>query len=117
MDNEDFLFPPYKFVGGFHWGHRVEGKKVIRRGKKVDDKDEYYHLSVQRLDQILQRLDPTMSSCMFRYGHSEQLFYSGYSEYDLKDIGDWESTRMPEIYAKRRGITPPSDRFAKDLSA
>lgn len=108
LHKEDFLFPPYKRWLGFRWGHSEEGRKK---------EDEAYHLSVQRLDQILQVLDSTLTSSMFRYGHTEQLFYQGYTPSDLKDIGDWESTRMPEIYAKRKGITPATEKFAQDIKA
>jgi len=104
VDKQDFLFPPYKRWLGFRFDH-----------SEVETEDKMFHLSVQRLDQILQSLDPTLTSSMFRYGHTEQLFYQGYTPSDLKDIGDWESTRMPEIYAKRKGITPATEKFAQDV--
>lgn len=104
LHKDDFLFPPYKRWMGFRFGHSDEANE-----------NKLYHISIQRLDQILQRLDPTLTSSMFRYGHTEQLFYQGYTPSDLKDIGDWESTRMPEIYAKRKGITPATEKFAYDV--
>ena len=103
---QDFLFPPYKRWLGWRFGHGND---------KVEDR--LYHLSVQRFDQILQRLDPTLTSAMFRYGHTEQLLYQGYTPSDLKDIGDWESTRMPEIYARRKGITPATEKYASELES
>lgn len=72
-------------------------------------------LSVQRFDQILWRLDPTLSSHMFRYGHAEKLLRSGYTTYELKVIGDWASTKMPEEYAERKGVTPEQKKFSDDI--
>jgi integrase len=89
-----YLFPPYKTVAGFIWKS---------------------HLTVQRLDQILQRLDPTLTSHMFRYGHSEKLLQLGYTPYEVKEIGDWASTRMPEVYAERKGLTKSQKQYAEDV--
>jgi len=72
------------------------------------------HLTVQRVNQILQRLDPTLTSHMFRYGASEKLLSLGYTPSELKDIGDWSTTRMPELYAERKGLTIPQRKFATD---
>lgn len=72
------------------------------------------HLTVQRLDQILQKLDYTLTSHMFRYGHSEKLFRLGYTPFEVKEVGDWQSSRMPEIYAKRKGFTISQRKFAED---
>lgn len=35
-----------------------------------------------------QKLDPTLTSHMFRYGHSEKLFRLGYTPYEVKEIGE-----------------------------
>ena len=68
VDKENFLFPPYKRWLGFRFGHGEEKSE-----------NSLYHITVQRLNQILQRLDPTLTSSMFRYGHTTTLlswFYS-----------------------------------------
>jgi len=91
---DGFLFAPYNhFTNNFIWSRK---------------------LTVQRFDQILQRLDPTLTSHMFRYGATEKYLRMGYSPYDLKEIGDWSSIQMPETYAKRKGLTKSQERFAKD---
>lgn len=93
---ESWVFPGYNyFAGRFLFGSRKP-------------------LSVQRFDQILQRLDATLTSHMFRYGQSEKLLRLGYTPTDLKEIGDWSSSHMPEVYAKRTGWTPAQAKFAKD---
>jgi integrase len=71
-------------------------------------------MTVQNLNHILQRLDPTITSSFFRYFRTEQLLTLGYTERELKQIGDWSSSRMPEIYAERKGLTPAQRRFAED---
>lgn len=71
-------------------------------------------MSVQNLNHILQRLDQTVTSSFFRYFRTEQLLTLGYTERELKQIGDWSSSRMPEIYAERKGLTPAQRRFAED---
>lgn len=92
--SDDYLFPQYSiFTRDF-----------------VFDKQ----ITVTRFNQILQRLDVTLTSCMFRYGHSEKLFVQGYTPYEVKEIGDWASDHMPEVYAKRKGFTKSQKRFAKD---
>jgi len=74
------------------------------------------NITVQRLDQILQRLDITMFSHSFRYGASEKLMSReyGYTPHELAEIGDWETSFMPELYAKRKGLTPTLKRFEED---
>jgi len=92
---EYYVFPPFHYASrSFLWNK---------------------HLTVQRFDQILQRLDSTLSSHMFRYGHTEKLLRSGYTPFDLKEIGDWSSPIMPTIYAERKGLTPSQTRFMKDI--
>ena len=71
-------------------------------------------MTVQNLNHILQRLDPTITSSFFRYFSTEQLLTLGYTERELKQIGDWSSSRMLEIYAERKGLTPAQRRFAED---
>ena len=72
-------------------------------------------MSVQNLNHILQRLDPTVTSSFFRYFATEKYLTLGYSERELRQIGDWSSSRMPEIYAERKGLTPAQRRFAEDV--
>jgi len=72
-------------------------------------------LTVQRLDQILQKLDFTMTSSMFRYGGAEKYLRLGYTPFELKEIGDWSSSKMPEIYADRKGLTPSQKKFTDDI--
>jgi ribosomal protein L37AE/L43A len=71
-------------------------------------------IGVARYDQILQRLDPTMSSCMFRYGGTEKHYRLGYTSHEIADIGDWSSDAQPERYAKRLGLTPSQQKFSRD---
>jgi len=71
-------------------------------------------LSVKRFNQILQRLDPTLTSHMFRYGAAEKLLRLGYTPFELAEIGDWSSSMMPETYARRKGLTPTLQRFGED---
>lgn len=72
-------------------------------------------MTIQNFDRILQRLDPTMTSCLFRYGGSEKYLKLGYTPYELKEIGGWESSRMPEVYAERKGFTPAQRRWSEDI--
>lgn len=72
-------------------------------------------MTVQNLDRILQRLDPTITSSFFRYFATEKYLTRGYSERELAQVGDWSSSRMVEVYAKRLGITPAQRRFAEDV--
>ena len=92
---EHYVFPPFIYL-----------KKTFEFSK---------HLTVQRFDQILQRLDNTLTSHMFRYGHSEKLFRLGYTPFEVKEVGDWQSSRMPEIYAKRKVFTFSQRKFAEDV--
>jgi len=93
-NSDDFLFPRYHYFSkNFLW---------------------HKHLTIQRFDQILQRLDPTMTSHMFRYGATEKFLRIGYSPFDLKEMGDWSTTTMPELYARRKGLTPSQKKFAQD---
>ena len=93
-DGEHYIFPPFIYL-----------KRAFRFSR---------HITVQRFDQILQKLDHTLTSHMFRYGHSEKLFRLGYTPFEVKEVGDWQSSRMPEIYAKRKGFTVSQRKFAED---
>jgi integrase len=73
------------------------------------------HLTVQRFDQILQRIDPTLTSSMFRYAGAEKYLRAGYTPFEVKEIGDWSTSQMPEIYAKRKSLTPSQNKFANDI--
>ena len=72
-------------------------------------------MTVQNFDHILQKLDPTITSSFFRYFRTEQLQVRGYTNEELTQIGDWSSSHMPEIYAKRKGLTPALRRFGDNL--
>ena len=72
-------------------------------------------MTVQNLDHILQRLDHTITSSFFRYFATEKYLTLGYTERELKEIGDWSSSRMPEIYATRKGITVAQRRWSEDV--
>lgn len=108
-DREAWLFPPLQciFDYAFFDFHRIRTNK--RTGEPYNTS-----MSVQNYDKILQRLDPTMTSSMFRYGHTERLLVLGYTPSELKSIGDWDSSRMPEIYAERKDLSPAQRRFAED---
>ena len=72
-------------------------------------------MTVQNFDRILKRLDPNMTSCLFRYGGAEKYLALGYTPYELKGIGDWSSSKMPEVYAERKGMTPAQRRWSEDV--
>jgi hypothetical protein len=91
---EGYVFPPFNYI--------ADTFLFVR------------HLTVQRFNQILQRLDSTLTSHMFRYGVAEKFLRLDYTPYDLKEIGDWSSTHMPETYAKRMGLTRSQTKFMKD---
>lgn len=71
-------------------------------------------MTTQNFDRILQKLDPTITSSFFRYFRTEQLQVRGYTNEELRQIGDWSSSHMPEVYAKRKGLTPALKRFSED---
>lgn len=102
-DRDAWLFPSFKFFGReFLW--------------KADNP-----MTIQNFDHLLQRLDPSLSSCMFRYGRTEVLADARdkkgrhiYSMRDLQQIGNWESEAMPSRYAERKGLTESQIRFEED---
>lgn len=118
VNGESWLFPTYQYIGDT-WG--VESKYVSvkrhRDNQKNDKvKQRWNHLTVQRLDQILQAIDPSLTSHMFRYGHTEVLLRNGYTPYECSLVGDWSSDKLPQLYAKKKGITLEEQRFSEDLS-
>jgi hypothetical protein len=72
-------------------------------------------MTVQNLDAILQRLDPTITSSFFRYFATEKYLSLGYLPHELKEVGDWSSSRMPELYAERMGLTPALRKWSEDV--
>ncbi|MBU1028555.1 MAG: tyrosine-type recombinase/integrase [Nanoarchaeota archaeon] len=94
---EGWIFPRYAF---FSRGFQFYAEKP---------------LTYNRLDQILQKLDLSLTSHMFRYGATERLYQKGYDTKTIMDIGDWDSPAMPLLYAKRKGITPGQIKFSKDI--
>lgn len=72
-------------------------------------------MTVQNFDRILQKLDPNMTSCLFRYGGAEKYLRLGYLPHELKEIGDWATSRMPELYSSRKGLTPTMRRWSEDV--
>ena len=98
-DGEAWLFPALRVV----FSHAFFDFKSER------------HMTVQNFDRILKRLDPNMTSCMFRYGGAEKYLVLGYTPSELKEIGDWSSSKMPEIYAERKGITAAQKRWSEDV--
>lgn len=89
-DDEAWLFPPLRVVFSHAYFDFLAKKPM----------------TIENFDRILKRLDVTITSCLFRYGGAEKYLMLGYLPHQLKEIGDWSSSRMPEIYAERRGITP-----------
>jgi len=71
-------------------------------------------MTIQNFNRILKRLDPTMTSSLFRYGGAEKYLLLGYSPRELKEIGDWSTSYMPEVYAERKGLTPTQQRWSED---
>jgi len=45
---------------------------------------------------------------------TENLLRRGYLPSEVREIGDWSSSYMPELYAKRKGLTPVLRRFETD---
>jgi integrase len=93
---DSYLFPPLKCLPSVHF---------------LFDKK----LTTQRFEQILHKLDNSLSTHMFRYGKTELLISRGYTSFELTEIGDWESSTMPELYAKRKGLTPALKKFEQDI--
>jgi integrase len=91
-----YLFPPLKCLP---FPHFLFDKK----------------LTTQRFDQILHKLDNSLSTNMFRYGKTEMLISRGYTPFELTQIGDWETSNMPELYAQRKGLTPALKKFEQDI--
>jgi len=100
-DNDDiWLFPAFRtiFSSGGYFDYCAEK-----------------HMTVRQLDYILARLDPTMTSCMFRYGGAERLVKLGYSLPAIQKRGDWSSIAMPAIYAERKGISEEEVEMIEDV--
>lgn len=72
-------------------------------------------MTVQNLDAILQKLDRTITSSFFRYFATEKYLSLGYLPHELKQVGDWSSSKMPELYAERMGLTPVLRKWSEDL--
>ena len=72
-------------------------------------------MTVQNLDAILQKLDYTITSSFFRYFQTERYLSLGYLPHELKEIGDWSSSKMPELYAERMGLTPTMRKWSEDV--
>ena len=72
-------------------------------------------MTVQNLDAILQKLDPTITSSFFRYFATEKYLSLGYLPHELKEVGDWSSSKMPELYAERMGLTPALRKWSEDV--
>lgn len=72
-------------------------------------------MTLQNFNRILKRLDPSMTSCLFRYGGVEKYLLLGYLPHELKEIGDWSTSKMPELYAERKDITPVQRRWSEDV--
>ena len=72
-------------------------------------------MTIQNLNFILQRLDPTVTSSFFRYFAVEKYLSLGYLPHELKALGDWSSSKMPEIYAERMGLTPTLRKWSEDV--
>jgi integrase len=119
--NRNYIFMPYLVA----WIKKLEELKIPRDSWLFPryhyfsrcflwSTKKYKHMTVERLNQILQNLDPTLTSCHFRYAGAENNLRKGYTPADLKEIGDWSSSRIPEIYAERKGLTPTQKRFSED---
>lgn len=96
-DQDSWLFPRYNNLSG----------KFLLHSKN--------HLTIQWYDKMLQRLDPTMTSSIFRYGGAEKYLMLGYTARKVAEMGDWSNSQMPEMYAKRKGLTPAQKEFADDM--
>jgi len=92
---ETYVFPPFKCFEGYCF-------------------DFDNHITRGRFTQILQRLDSSLFTHLFRYGAGEKYLLLGYTREELEDIGDWSDSRMPKIYAKRAGVSPAEERWSKD---
>ena len=76
-----------------------------------------HHIGVSRLDQILQKIDPSMTSHFFRYGHTEVLLFLDYTESEAKEAGDWEKEDMVHTYGKKVEQGKAAKKFAEETRA
>lgn len=97
IKDQGWIFPRYHY---FSRGFQFYAEKPI---------------TYQRLDQILQKLDPSLTSHMFRYGATERLYRKGFTTIEIMEMGDWSSPIMPIKYAQRKGLTPSQKKFTKDI--
>ncbi|MFA5455990.1 MAG: hypothetical protein WC272_11810 [Sulfurimonas sp.] len=120
--NRKYIFMPYLVT----WIQKIEELKIPRDSwlfpryhyfsrSFLWSAQKHKHMTVERLNQILQNLDPTLTSCLFRYAGAENNLRKGYTPSELKEIGDWASSRQPESYAERKGLTPTQKRFSEDI--
>lgn len=91
-----YAYPPFRYRRPFMWF------------------DWSRHITVQMFDKMLQELDPSLTSCHFRYGGSEKYARLGYSSDEQMAIGDWSTPIMPKIYAKRKGLSFEVSKFSLD---
>jgi len=72
-------------------------------------------MTVRNYNYLLQKLDKTMTSSLFRYGGAERHLRLGYTPEELKELGDWSTIEMPMRYAKEIGLTREQKKFGDDL--
>lgn len=90
-----YLFPRLShFAQGFYW------KKPM---------------TVQWLNKMLQRLDPTMTSHFNRYGFIEKQLRLGYRSSEVKEQVHVSSERLIDTYAAKKGLTKAQKEFAEDV--
>jgi len=72
-------------------------------------------MTVRNYNYLLQKLDESLTTSLFRYGGSERCLRLGYTPEELKELGDWSTIEMPMRYAKEIGLTREQKKFGDDL--
>ncbi len=101
-DDSSYLFPPYN-TGGECF---------------LFDK----HITRRWMSDTLSRIDPTLTTCLFRPGGIEYMQKQKkpdgtrkYTDSDIRDIVRLSSERMVRVYGDRKGLSDAQQRFAEDV--
>ena len=81
------------------------------------------HVSVRWFSKTLSKLDPTLTSCLFRPGGIEYMLKHKtkdgapkYTRADVREIVHLSTDQMVNVYADRKGLTDAQRRFAEDTT-
>jgi len=100
-DDSSCLFPPFSFSGNAF----IFSKNI----------------SVHWMSITLAKIDPTLTSCLFRPGGIEYMLKQTkkdgtpkYTRSDIREIVHLSTEQMVNVYADRKGLTDAQRRFAED---